>query len=223
MNTLNSNFNIDFSAANFKVEDYCNSITNDFTHWLDNTYKSANEALYGILARCYALSLAYANNSTVAAKVEKRLEDLEVPKRSKPNPHGRVLNLVFFGPDYIKRRSVYSKAMTKAQGAGVKPNDLTAWLFQHGGLEAQGHSPRTPKKELEARKADYQTKGCKAVIDRKATSQTVITDLPIDKAVNGVLVVVCKIDGNSVVPVAVVDDDKPMDAVLKWASEKLAA
>ena len=224
MNSYNSNLNIDFASSAFKIEDYCQKITSDFDNWLVTEYKSANEALYGILARCYALSLAYAGDAVVKKKVEDRLTEMGVQNRSNPNPHGRVLNLVFYGSQYIKRRSAYSKALTKAQAENIEAKDLTTWLSGHkGGLEAMRDTTRKSKKELEAEKAEYQTKGCNAVITHKVASQTVITDLSFDKAVSGVLVLVCKVDGASVTPVAVVDDDKPIDAVLKWASEKLAA
>jgi hypothetical protein len=223
MNPNNIITNADFTASTFKIEEYCQTITSDFTNWLANEYKSANEALYGILARCYALSLAYDASEVVKKKVESHLTERKVPKRNKPNPHGRVLNLVFFGKDYLKRRSVYSKALTKAQADNVEAKNLPAWLINNGGLEAIRDTVRKSKKDLDVQKAEYQDKGCKVLVGRNAVSTTAIADLPVEKATNGVLIVLCKVDGKTAVPVVVVDDEKPIDAVLKWVAEKLAA
>lgn len=104
--------------------------------WEEGVYRTSNQALYAVLAKC--LAIAQANTTELAKQRNAELEAFYKLrgysyKKDAP-PATRVVKAVFGGVDR-RRLSTYSLVLREAIKQGVLAVNLAEWIEQNGGIQ----------------------------------------------------------------------------------------
>ncbi len=113
------------------------SIEADRLQWETGAYRTSNQMLYALLARCSAYSGELPPDAAKLRSIElKNFYESRgyVYKREQPLVT-RVVRAVFGGKVDRRRISNYSLALRDAQQKKVAPADLPKWIEERGGLQ----------------------------------------------------------------------------------------
>lgn len=104
--------------------------------WEEGVYRTSNQALYAVLAKC--LAIAQADTTELAKQRNAALEAFYKErgyfyKKDAP-PATRVVKAVFGGVDR-RRLSTYSLVLREAIKQGVLATNLSDWIEQNGGIQ----------------------------------------------------------------------------------------
>ena len=104
--------------------------------WEEGVYRTSNQALYAVLAKC--LAIAQADTAELAKQRNAALEAFYKErgysyKKDAP-PATRVVKAVFGGVDR-RRLSTYSLVLREAIKQGVLAVNLAEWIEQNGGIQ----------------------------------------------------------------------------------------
>ena len=124
--------------------------------WFNNAYKTSNDQLYALLAKCYGLYLQLQEATEDAAKLRKELTEYvkekypSLPKSS--HTLSKIVKCVF-GADR-RRVSAYAIVLRTALNNKLKAEDVANFIRESGGVEeirlAKSSNAMTAKQKAEA-------------------------------------------------------------------------
>lgn len=104
--------------------------------WEEGVYRTSNQALYAVLAKCLAIAQAdtteLAKQRNAALEAFYKLRGYSYKKDAPPAT--RVVKAVFGGVDR-RRLSTYSLVLREAIKQGVLAVNLAEWIEQNGGIQ----------------------------------------------------------------------------------------
>jgi len=119
------------SHRSLTVCERMNELRDEAQQWEQTAYRTANEKLYEILARCYAYERTFDRQEM--DKLNEYCRHHNVAFNDNTQLMAKIVKCVF---SVDRRRvSTYVLALRSAKQHGVKPDQLAAWLKQQGGVQ----------------------------------------------------------------------------------------
>lgn len=115
----------------YTVSNRLNALRDEAQHWDQTVFSTANEALYTLLAKCYAYERTFERKQM--PELDTYCRQHNVPFNDNTQLMAKIVKCVF---SVDRRRvSTYVLALRSAKQHGVKPDQLAAWLKQQGGVQ----------------------------------------------------------------------------------------
>jgi hypothetical protein len=157
---------------NFYVSNKVNDLVIERENWEQNEFLVSNKVLYGLLAKCMKLAAEISESRKLQTQVDEVLDAYKVRLTSGTPLITKVIKLVF-GADR-RRASAYSIAVRIAKQEGVKPDELSDWLLERGGIEeVRLESSSATGESAKERRARRQTLG-----ERSADGNSPLVTIP---------------------------------------------
>lgn len=140
------------------VREAITKLVADKQAWEANAYRTSNEQLYALLARCYSIYVLMTANRRTAAQLREEVDAYLKSQNVKLSDSAHTITKIVkcvFGADR-RRVSAYSIALRAAIAANVPVSGVAAYIRDKGGVEelrlSRSPNAMTPKSKAEAGK-----------------------------------------------------------------------
>ena len=158
-------------------------------HWQDTVYKTANDMLYDVLKKCYALYFDMCGKNTTAAALRvalaRHIKQNNIQVGDKAHTINKIVHCVFNGSN--KRISAYSRVLIAAlehKNGQITVDGLVQFITDAGGIEeVRRNSGKTGT--TNADRAEQAKTALQGTVLAKVTDKAVVQKL--DAAADGVM------------------------------------
>ena len=132
-NNRNKGASITSSNGTLKLGEELKTLIADRKNWEDGVYKTSNDKLYEILAKCLDIYQRLKDDTERRAQLREMLLDRGIPHNASTKLATRIVRLVF---DNVGNRSfAYARTLMAADEAHIDAMALAKWIRANGGVE----------------------------------------------------------------------------------------